>query len=531
MIGYREMNFDDYARILRHRLKVILIPAAVGALVGYLITLFLTPQYTSTSLILIERPTVPQNLVQSVTTVDLFTRLATMQEQILSRTRLQPLIERYDLYKSERKTSMENAVDQMRKGVAVMPVQFDSTMVKSSGKQPTVPGFSISFTAENPRLAQQVCTELTSMFMEENLQQHEQVARGTTDFLSTQLAEAKQALDDQNAKLAEFKSKNLGAMPDDQQANLQVLGTLNTQLAAITDQLSRAEQDKAYVQSMLAQQETSWQASLSDNGGPDNPNPLEDQLAKMKQNLAALRGRYTDDYPDVVKLKSDIAQLEKQIAEEKAGGATAPSQPGGQPQTSDKAADTKATTDAKATAPKSVQELRAQLQQVDILIRTKTKQQEQLQQQVKAYESRLQVSPVVEQQFKQLTMGHDAALKFYNDLLASRDQSQMSVDLESRGQGEQFKVLDSPNLPQDPSFPIWWQFTLGGLAGGMVLGIGIAGLLEIRDKAIQDERDVEFYLELPTLALVPSIGGENGRNGRVKPGGKHQRVKAEKIPA
>jgi len=233
----------------------------------------------------------------------------------------------------------------------------------------------------------------------------------------------------------------------------------------------------------------------------------------------------------VVKLKSDIAQLEKQIAEEKAGGATAPSQPEGQPQTSDKAADTKATTDAKATAPKSVQELRAQLQQVDILIRTKTKQQEQLQQQVKAYESRLQVSPVVEQQFKQLTMGHDAALKFYNDLLTSRDQSQMSVDLESRGQGEQFKVLDSPNLPQDPSFPIWWQFTLGGLAGGMVLGIGIAGLLEIRDKAIQDERDVEFYLELPTLALVPSIGGENGRNGRVKPGGKHQKAKAEKIPA
>lgn len=523
MIGYREMSFDDYARILRRRLKVVLLPAAVGAVVGYLITLFLPAQYTSTSLILIERPTVPQTLVQSVTTDDLFTRLATMQEQILSRTRLQPLIERYDLYKSERKASMEDAVDKMRKAVAVTPVQFDSSMVKSNSKQTTVPGFSISFTAQNPRLVQQVCTELTSMFMEENLHQHEQVARGTTDFLSGQLAEAKQALDDQNAKLAEFKSKNLGALPDDQQANFQVLGTLNTQLSAVTDQLSRAQQDKAYLQSLLAQQEASWQANLNENGGANNP--LEDQLAKMKQNLAALRGRYTDDYPDVVKLKSDIAQLEKQIADEKTGGAAGHSQPGGQAQPSDNPAD------ANAAAPKSIQELRAQLQQVDILIRTKTKQQEQLQQQIKGYESRVQVSPVVEQQFKQLTMGHDSALKFYNDLLASRDQSQMSVDLESRGQGEQFRVLDSPNLPQDPTFPIWWQFALGGLGGGMALGIAIAGLLEVRDKAIRDERDVEFYLELPTLALVPSIGAKNGRNGKAKPERKHHKVKAEKIPA
>jgi protein tyrosine kinase modulator len=523
MIAYREMSFDDYLRILRRRLKVILAPAAIGALVGYLITLFLTPEYTSTSMILIERPTVPQNLVQTVTTDDLFTRLATMQEQILSRTRLQPLIERYDLYKSERKTSMEDAVDKMRKAIAVTPVQFDSSMVRNS-RQPTVPGFSINFSGQNPRLVQQVCTELTSMFMEENLQQHEQLARGTTDFLSTQVAEAKRALDEQNAKLAEFKGKNLGALPDDQQANLQVLATLNTQLAAVSDQLSRAQQDKAYLQSLLNQEEANWQAAQQ-NGSAGTPNPLEDQLTKMKQSLAALRGRYTNDYPDIVKLKSDISQLEKQIADEKTSGqTTAQAQPADKDQSPQNSTDTTPT-------PATVQQLRAQVQQVDILIRTKTKQQEQLQKQVKTYESRVQVSPVVEEQFKQLTMGHDAALKFYNDLLANRDQSQMSVDLESRGQGEQFRVLDSPNLPQDPSFPIWWEFALGGLGTGLVLGISFAALLELGDKAIRDERDVEFYLELPTLALVPSIGAQNGRNGRPKAGRKHRKAEAEKIPA
>src|SRR5579863_8746273 len=186
MIGNREMSFEDYGRIVRRRLRVILIPAALGAIVGYLITLFLTPQYTSTSAILIERPTVPNNLVPTSTTDDLFTRLETMQEQIESRTRLQPLIERYDLYKSERKTSMEDAVDLMRKSVDVHQISFDNGLSKNSRQQP-VPGFSIGFTADDPRVAQQVTTELTSMFMQENLQQHANMAKGTEDFLTNQL--------------------------------------------------------------------------------------------------------------------------------------------------------------------------------------------------------------------------------------------------------------------------------------------------------------------------------------------------------
>ena len=495
MAGVREMSFEDYLSTLRRRRWAILIPAIIGPLAGYLITLLLTPQYTSTSLVLIEQPTVPSTFVQSVAEGDLFTRLATMQEQIESRTRLQPIIERYDLYKSERRRSMEDALDEMRKAIQILPVQFSGDLTKGGGnKQQPVPGFSISFTAPTAKLAQQVCTELTSMFMEENLQQQEQRAQGTTDFLSSQLTDAKRALDEQNAKLADFKRKNLGSLPEDQNANAQVLGSLNGQLNATTEQLSHAQQEKTYIESLLSQQVAAWQSASAATVDDQDPQKLHDQLAKMKEGLTVMEGRYTADYPDVIKMKKDIAQLEGHIDDvEKAKAAKEPNSAG------------------PTQVPIAIQQLRAQLTQDEQVIKAKTAEQDDLQKKLRAFESRMQVSPLVEQQYKELSLGQDAALKFYDSLAANRDQSQMAASLESRGQGEQFRVLDSADLPQDPSFPVWWQFALGGLAVGIGVGGGLAILAELRDKAIRDERDVTYYLGLPTLALVPFVEPRNGR--------------------
>jgi len=531
MAATRELGFEDYMKIARRRLRVILLPAIIGAALGYVVTLFLTPEYTSESLILIERPTVPENLVPAVTTDDLFTRLATMEEQIESRSRLQPLIERYDLYKSQRKASMEEAIDEMRKAIKVKEQTFQDTNTRNNSKQP-IPGFSVDFTADNPRMAQQICTELISMFMSENLHQHEQAAKGTTEFLSNQLAEAKRALDDQDAKLADFKSKNLGALPNDTQANLQVLASLNTQLVAISDQINRAQQNRAYEQTLLAEQESQWKSMAASPGSSDAMALMQDQLGKLKDQLAIDQARYTDDYPDVVKLKKDIAQLQKEIdapsqpaaaaapagAESGSASSTTAAKPGpAEPVHVAGPGTVPTVTQAPSTpTPASIQQLRATLKQDDIFINQKTREQEKLQKQVKGYEARLQVSPAVEQEYNKLSLGHDAALKFYDTLLASHDQSQMSVNMETQQLGETFTILDSPDLPQEPSFPVWWQFILGGLGAGLAIGVVTASIFELGDKSLRDEGDIEFYLGLPTLALVPSIGSENGaaRNGR-----------------
>ena len=174
-----------------------------------------------------------------------------------------------------------------------------------------MPGFFVNVTLYDPHLAQQVCAAVTSMFIEENLRVSQQHSEVTTDFLTQQLAEAKKDLDDQDAKLAAFKSRYIGALPDQEQTNLNLLTGLTSQLDAATQALGRAQQDKTFAESNLAQQVAAWQASQTTGQSPDT---LEQQLATLQTQLTGLRARYTDDYPDVIKTKNDIAALQAQIA-------------------------------------------------------------------------------------------------------------------------------------------------------------------------------------------------------------------------
>ena len=235
---------------------------------------------------------------------------------------------------------------------------------------------------------------------------------------------------------------------------------------------------------MLTQQVAAFQASQTGH----DPQTQEQQLSELQTQLAALQARYTDDYPDVIKAKNDIAALQKKISENN---------------------DAKAATIDKTpkTSVESVPitQLRAQIHTYDQIIAEKTKEQDQIKEQIKLYQGRIQSSPVVEQQYKELTRGYQTALDSYNELLKNRDTSEMGAALERKQQGEQFVVLDPANLPTAPSFPNRPLFALGGLVGGLVLGIGLTLFLEMQDTSIRSERDVEFALRLPVLAMVPAI--------------------------
>ena len=139
-----------------------------------------------------------------------------------------------------------------------------------------------------------------------------------------------------------------------------------------------------------------------------------------------------------------------------------------------------------------------------------SKQQERLQQEIRQYQSRIQMSPKVEEEYKALTRGYETALGFYNDLLGKQTQSAMATDMERRQQGEQFRVLDPPNLPESPTWPQRWKFSLAGLAGGGFLGLAFAFVFEMRDKTVRTDEDVVFYLQLPVLAQISTVSNGNG---------------------
>jgi len=484
VLGQRELRADDYLALVRRRLWLIVIPAMLGSVIGYSGSLLLHERYTSQTLVLVEQQRVPESYVKSVVTEELNERLTTMQQQILSRTRLQPIIEKFGMYKEDLgRVPMEDLLNRLRGGILV-------TAVRTTGNQPgRVSGFYISFTADNPQLAQQVCAEITSMFMEENIRLREQRAEGTTQFLAKQLEEAKLKLDGQDAKLADFKRRYIGQLPGEEQTNLSLLMALNTQLEGVTQSLNRAQQDKLYLHSILAQQLTRWQASQTGS----NPQTAEQELAALQSLLVTLEARYTSHHPDVIKLKNDIAQLKRKVAE-----------------TNTTATPSETPTKAAISEPPEVLQLRSQLHQLEVTVVQQTREQQRLQQQIKLYQDRVQLSPLVEQQYKELTRDYTNALLFYNDLLSKRNQSEMATDLERRQQGEQFRVMDPPNLPGKPSYPDRRLFAAIGLAVGLMLGLGVAVLLEARDKSLRTERDIEFFLQLPTLALLPLVDAKNG---------------------
>jgi protein tyrosine kinase modulator len=501
----QQLEIDDYLGILRRRWWLLLLLGILGAAIAYGTSLLLLNRYTSRSLVLVERQQVPDNFVQPVVTTDLDQRLATLEEQILSRTRLRPLIDNFGLFKEKEifdltrfkpvvqllgrimgqgsEASAEWRIEQTRAAIGVKPVQ--SIIQDPKGG---LPGFYISFTYSNPEVAQQVCDRITSMFIDEDIRFREQAAQGTTDFIDSQLQDAKRQLDEQDARLAKFKQKYLGALPDDTQTNLSILTSLNMQLEGVTGSIQRTAQDKSYVESFLEQQLETLKSKASP--ATSQKDTLQKQLTQMESQLVQLKSEYTNKYPDVVNLTAAIEALKKKTQEKDAPPALKTYSPGQQPV---------------VVEPQQIQQLRSQLRADEDNLKALYQEQKQLKNQINLYQSRVNMSPAIEQQYKEVTRDHQTALTFYDGLLRKKQQSAMAADLQRRQQGEQFHVMDPADLPPSPSFPNRPLFGLAGLGIGLMVGLGLIWLLEGRERILRTERDVEALLGIPTLAAVPNV--------------------------
>jgi uncharacterized protein involved in exopolysaccharide biosynthesis len=437
--------------------------------------------------------------VQQVFTEDLTQHINSIEQQVKSPSRLRPMVERLGLAKPGQ--SVEDVIDNIQLNMTIESVVTDLSQLgakKKPGQSDSVPAFLVNYTASTARESQQVCTELTSMLLEEDLKSREDATQGTTLFLTKQVEEAKQNLDDLDRKLAAFKDQHMGQLPGDEDNNLKILSGLSSQLDANTQSLNRATQDKSYTESLLAQQLAAWKSSES----ASNPQTLQQQLSQLQAQLIDLQARYTDDHPDVIKTKADIAEVKKKLAEIN------------NPATTTDAANDKGS----ASEPPEIRQLRLQIHQYEDLIAQTTRDQKKLQQEINVYQGRVASSPAVEEQYKELARDYDNAQKVYQDDLAKQSTSQMATQAEQQQQGAQMTLLNPANLPDSPSFPNRLFFAGGGLGAGLVLGLGVALWLELRDNCIRTEADAEAALEIPMLVSVPWVveaelgnGNSNGK--------------------
>ena len=493
MLGHRKLEAADYVAILQRRRVLIIACLVVFPVLGAVSTFFLPAKYLSQTLVLIEQQKVPDDLVKPVISSDLDSRLSSMKEQILSRSRIQPIIEKYNLY-STGHMSMDERVDLTRKAIDIKPIR--STITTNKG----LPGFFITFTAKDAHTAQLVCGEITTLFVNENLRSREASAEGTTDFLKGQLADAKRNLDEQDSKLAAFQRQHFGKLPEEEGTNMNMLNSLNTQLEAATQALARMEQDKTFSESMLAQLQASQAPTPGLGTATEPPAPIvqspavqakQKELAGLEAKEADLTSQYTPNHPDVIAIQRQVAEARRDLAQmtEKAPVSASSRVP------------------ARPVDSLQVQQIRSQLRSAELGIQDKRREQQRIQAELGMYQSRIQSSPQVAEEFKALTRDYGTAQKFYDELYAKMEHSTMATDLERRQQGEQFRVMDEPNLPDAPSFPNIYVFTGGGLGLGLFIGLGIAAFKEYKDTSLRNERDVWAFTRLPTLGII-AISGE-----------------------
>ncbi len=497
MLGHRSMGVEDYTGILRRRKWLLIIPAVLLCAAAYLVSTKIPNRYESTTSVLIEEQRVSDSIVKPIVTGDSNQKLTTMKERILSRTRLQPIVERFDLF-GNTGAPLESRITMLHDAIKVTP-----TAAMEGTRSSQLPGFSIQVTLSDPRLAQQVCSEILSMFLDEDAQTGAAENNNIMDFLNKQVEEAQQRMNAQDAKLADFKRHNLGSLPDQEAANLNLLTSTNTQMEAVTQSLDREEQNKALWESELSQQLATWRATRQT--GTTSPVTIDTELKQKQDELAKLQEKFTDDWPDVKAKKQEIQELKKQRADAETASKLNPPV---------KEKEDSAST-ANAVEPESIQKLRSEIKVSDLAIQEKKRQQQALQENYKVYQGRVQISPMVEQEYSELTRDNISAKADYDLLIHKRDDSGMSVALQRRQEGGGFKPLDPASLPDKPAFPNRMLFAAGGFGGGLALGLALTLLLEMRDKSFRTESDIEALLKLPTLAMVPVLDASSSLASRI----------------
>src|SRR5579863_3644211 len=484
------LNLQQYLGVVRRRHLYFLLPFFLGWLAVWSASWVLPSRYKSGTLILVEQPSMPRDYVTPNVTDDLQSRLQSITQQILSRTRLLHIIDELNLYATSRgRLNPDELVERMRKDIEIELVRDNRNQITS---------FNIFYSSRDPHVAQQVTGELTNLFISENLELRQQKSEDTTKFLESQLETARQALADQEEKVRVFKDQHLGELPTQLSSNLQILSGLQAQLQNEQDSLNADRQQNAYLQSMLEQSRSLQRASKTGDNTPIGVPALDQELNKLKAQLADLSSHYTDRHPDVRKLKEQIAKTEKMrdqaLADLKAGANTNASG------TTTSAPDGIDPTDGSATI-----QLQGQLKANQIDIANKEQEITALKAKINDYQGRLNQEPVREQQFADLTRGYEQSKANYDDLLKKKNSSQMATSMELLQQGEHFQMIDPPSLPLKPDFPNRLKFCGIGLGIGIALGVVLAGGIEYLDDRLYNEKALKALLPVNVISEIPTI--------------------------
>jgi polysaccharide chain length determinant protein (PEP-CTERM system associated) len=488
MLPGKKYTPDDFLKIAWTRKWLLIIPALVIT-AGTAIWAYQLPnRYRSTTSILVVPQRVPEDYVRPAVTAAIQERLQVISQQILTRTRLEGIIEEFNLYQAERGTLiMEDVIEQMR----TRDIRID---VLPARRGDDARAFTVSYESPNPRTAMQIAERLTSLIIRENLEDREVLADSTNQFLESQLVEARQRLIDQERKLELFRRQHSGRLPSQVQSNLQMIQNAQSQLSALRDSTNRDRDRIAFLERMIADAAATAAAAPADpqSASGEGVGSAAAQLEAARAGLRGLELRFTPAHPDIARAKRLIAELEARAEAE------ALQQP----------LDTSTTltaTPADRAARNRVNEMRAEMEQAMRRIEASKAEEARLQQVITSYNARVEVAPALESELTEVMRDYETLQQAYMTLLAKSEESRVAANLERRQIGEQFRILEPARLPLRPISPDRPRLNLMGLLAGIAFGLGLVALLEYRDTTLKTDDDVVMSLALPVLAVIPAM--------------------------
>jgi polysaccharide chain length determinant protein (PEP-CTERM system associated) len=481
-------TLDEYIEILRRRIWYIIIPFLVIA-IGVSGYVFFAPRlYKASTLVLVSPQRVPEAFVQATVTSKVEERLQSIAQEVMSRTRLELVINELRLYEKERKRlSREEVVELMQKNIKIeLPTKKEE---KGS--------FAISYINSDPNVATTVANRLASLFIEENLKIREQQAVGTTEFLANELSLSKAKLDEMETAVTQYKRRFMGELPEQRDSNIKILEQLQNQYQRVGENLRAAQDRKLFIQKQLTDlempitsgiQDAASKPSLKQDAGTSPADvgistSYESQKEALTRNLEDLQAKYKENHPDVIVAKKKLADLEKK-----------------------KNADGFKKDTATVKKDPRYQELKNQLAMTDMDIKRFNGEERIISEQISKYRGRIEQAPAREQDMASLLRQYQSTKEAYERLSKKSQDAQQAENLEKRQKGEQFRVIDPARTPEKPFSPDIPKILLIGLCAGIGCGFGLAFIREQTDRSFHDAGDVETALGLKVLAIIPRIG-------------------------
>ena len=500
----RALDFEDYIDMVRRNFGWIIGPVFAGVVIATVVAFLLPDKYISQARIRIVPQQISPELIQNVTAQDIVERISGMAQNIQSRDTLTSIISSYGLYKNELKGEpMEDVITKMKSSIGIKPL---TGWTNIAGK--SLPAMEVSFAYSDKYTAQKVCQELVSRFMTANREQNMQVQQATSDFLTDEGGRAKRDLDDVEKRLAAYREQNAGRLPDELQSNIAEMNALENRAAGLSDGLSRNTQQRMMLESelriakdRLATYQVNSPQAVSEN---QKIAGLDKEIEQLQDNIEAMKGRYTEDYPNLQAAQERLAFLKKQrdqaAKDQQAHEQAAKDNPSKTPPVY-----SPGLVRDRMSAEAVVQQIETQLKALALERDSVSKRLASVNAALSNYAARIQSVPASEKEYTDLLRERDLDKERYIAFQMKQEKSGLSMELVRRQQGETLELIDSASLPPAPAAPKRAMIIPIGAGIGFALGLALVAMREVKDTSLKNLKDARLYTQLSILGSIPLL--------------------------